>query len=89
MVINEEIKFNGLDHLPVVIPQQVIVKFRELYREDVDGSKDALLLLLSINQWNLMGIDWDNVTVTEELGFNDDYLHELVDFLIDLGFIKV
>jgi len=77
------ILMSNMDLYPIMINPLSIQKFKKFTKEELIGIQDALILYISIIQWNTLGIDWDITTVTEELGLSEECTEDLLKFMID------
>lgn len=84
----DELELSGAEFLPIILAPKALEIIKGLVKDETEGASDAFLLYLCIARWNQLGINWDNVTVTEELGFKDEYTDDLIDFLMELDFLR-
>lgn len=73
----------GIEYYPVVLNPVTVQKFKELSKEGVEGTSDAMLLYAAIIQWHTMNVEWTVSTVKEEIGFSEDYTNDLLNFMIN------
>lgn len=84
----DHLELSGAEYLPIILAPEALRIMKSLIKDEVQGASDAFVLYLCISQWNMLGINWDQVNVTEELGFKEDYTDELIDFLMELDFLR-